>query len=330
MSSIASGTTSTTALVYTADTTGNLVLQTNGTTTAVTIDTNQNVGIGVTPSAWRTSYSQKAIQFGPVGFVYSLSASSTNNQTFLGSNYYLNSSGNAIYINSDYATSYAQTNGQHIWQVAPSGTAGGTATLTQAMTLDNSGNLLIGQTSRGLQNSNSFNLDLNSSEMYVNHASGVASGTPYILFGYNATNIGSITQNGTTGVLYNLTSDYRLKNNPVPVTGAKDFVMALQPKTWDWWDGSGKGVGFIAHEFMEVAKYSGHGEKDATKEEEYEVTPAVKDEQGNITTPAVMGTRTVPVYQAIQPSSSEVMANLVAYIQELSAEVTALKAKVGI
>ena len=41
MSSIASGTTTTTALVYTADTTGNLVLQTNGTTTAVTIGTNQ-------------------------------------------------------------------------------------------------------------------------------------------------------------------------------------------------------------------------------------------------------------------------------------------------
>ena len=81
--------------------------------------------------------------------------------------------------------------------------------------------------------------------------------------------------------------------------------MALQPKTWDWWDGSGKGVGFIAHEFMEVAKYSGHGEKDAV------------DADGK------------PVYQSIQPSSSEVMANLVAYIQELSAKVTALEAKVG-
>ena len=45
MSSIAAGTTLTTALVSTADTTGELVLKTNGTTTAVTIDTSQNVAI---------------------------------------------------------------------------------------------------------------------------------------------------------------------------------------------------------------------------------------------------------------------------------------------
>ena len=45
MSSISSGTTRTTALVQTADTSGVLQLQTNGTTTAVTIDTNQNFGL---------------------------------------------------------------------------------------------------------------------------------------------------------------------------------------------------------------------------------------------------------------------------------------------
>ena len=75
--------------------------------------------------------------------------------------------------------------------------------------------------------------------------------------------------------------------------------MALQPKTWDWWDNSGKGVGFIAHEFMEVAKYSGHGEKDAV------------DADGN------------PIHQSIQPSSSEVMANIVALMQEQQALITA-------
>jgi len=220
--------------------------------------------------------------------------------------------------------------GQHQWYNAISGTAGTNVTFNLAMTLDNSGNLFGGNATTGTSLSNTNSWILQPSSFYIQHISGTSTGAAYMNFVYNASSIGSITQNGTTGVLYNLTSDYRLKNNPVPVTGAKDFVMALQPKTWDWWDGSGKGVGFIAHEFMEVAKYSGHGEKDATKEEEYEVTPAVKDDQGNITTPAVMGTRTVPVYQSIQPSSSEVMANLVAYIQELSAEVTALKAKIGV
>lgn len=45
MSSISAGTTLTTALVSTGDTTGELVLKTNGTTTAITIDTSQNVAV---------------------------------------------------------------------------------------------------------------------------------------------------------------------------------------------------------------------------------------------------------------------------------------------
>lgn len=45
-STISAGTTAGTAIVVSGDTSGSLALQTNGTTTAVTIDTSQNVGIG--------------------------------------------------------------------------------------------------------------------------------------------------------------------------------------------------------------------------------------------------------------------------------------------
>jgi len=56
MSTISASTTSTTAYKVTADTTGTLVLQTGSTpTTAVTIDTSQNVGIGTTSPANRLS-----------------------------------------------------------------------------------------------------------------------------------------------------------------------------------------------------------------------------------------------------------------------------------
>ena len=158
--------------------------------------------------------------------------------------------------------------------------------------IDSSGNLLRGQTSSGNANSRGFYSDT-AGYFGQNHLNGDASGSVYAYFGYNGSSIGTITQNGTTGVLYNLTSDYRLKNNPEALTGSGEFIDALQPKKWQWWDGSGEGVGFIAHEFMEVAKYSGNGEKDAV------------DADGN------------PVYQSIQPSSSEVMANLVAEIQSL-------------
>jgi hypothetical protein len=47
-STISAGTTAGTAIAVAGDTTGNLAFQTNGTTTAMTIDTSQNVGIGTT------------------------------------------------------------------------------------------------------------------------------------------------------------------------------------------------------------------------------------------------------------------------------------------
>ena len=173
--------------------------------------------------------------------------------------------------------------------------------------VDASGNGFIGSNySVSVQNNNSLIFYQAQGSIVYNHASGTGSGTPFAYFGYNGGSaIGTITQNGTTGVLYNITSDYRLKDNPQPLTGASEFIMALQPKTWDWWDGSGKGVGFIAHEFMEVAKHSGNGKKDEV------------DVDGN------------PIYQSIQPSSSEIMANLVALVQELKAEVDTLKAQLG-
>jgi type II secretory pathway pseudopilin PulG len=299
-----------TGIVQTADSTGQLALQTTTSggvaTTAITIDNSQNVGVGVTPSAWLLN--RRAVEVGG-GAAAVLALNGTAAVAEIFTNSYRNAAGTYIYSQTGYAgfMNYNnQTGGGWAWSLAPSGTAGTTATFTQAMTLDASGNLLIGQTSASNSVNGLYFSPSGGGSANIVHASGTSSGTGYAYFLYAGGSIGSITQNGTTGVLYNLTSDYRLKNNPVPVTGAKDFVMALQPKTWDWWDGSGKGVGFIAHEFMEVAKYSGHGEKDAV------------DADGK------------PVYQSIQPSSSEVMANLVAYIQELSAEVTALKAKIGV
>lgn len=254
----------------------------------LTVSTSGNLGLGVTPSAWSGA---PALDIGSWAAIAGVSGTSAVAVT---SNAYYNSGWKYKLGFGLKPALYQAVDGSHAWYTAPSGTAGNAITFTQAMSLTASGQLLVGQTATGLQTSRSFSWQgSGEASFYVSHSTSDGNGDPYMRFGYNGSQIGSITQNGTTGVLYNLTSDYRLKNNPVTLTGSGAFIDSLQPKTWDWWDGSGKGVGFIAHEFMEVAKYSGNGEKDAV------------DAEGK------------PVYQSIQPSSSEVMANLVAEIQSL-------------
>ena len=114
---------------------------TNNTLQA-TIDSSGNLGLGVTPSAWNTV--GKAFEFSQGGNAVYASASNTRYDT---SNAYLNSSGNFIYSASNFATFYNQYNGAHSWHTAPSGTAGNAISFTQAMTLDASGNWLLGTTS---------------------------------------------------------------------------------------------------------------------------------------------------------------------------------------
>jgi hypothetical protein len=59
-STISAGTTTGTAIAVAGDTTGNLAFQTNGTTTAMTIDTSQNVGIGTASPSNRLDVSGNA------------------------------------------------------------------------------------------------------------------------------------------------------------------------------------------------------------------------------------------------------------------------------
>jgi hypothetical protein len=141
----------------------------------------------------------------------------------------------------------------------------------------------------------------------------------------NSDAVGAISTNGSA-TSYQTSSDYRLKENIAPMTGALAKVAQLKPVTYKWKVDGSDGQGFIAHELQAVVPDCVTGEKDATSEQEYEVTPAVKDEEGNITTPAVMGTRTVPVYQGID--TSFLVATLTAAIQELSAKNDALTARI--
>ena len=115
----------------------------------------------------------------------------------------------------------------------------------------------------------------------------------------SATQIGNILVTGGTAVSYNSVSDYRLKTVVGSVTGQGARIDALKPVDYLWKDGSQQARGFLAHEFQTVYPNSVSGHKDAT------------DADGN------------PVYQAMQASTSEVIADLVAEIQSLRQRLSA-------
>ena len=142
---------------------------------------------------------------------------------------------------------------------------------------------------------------------------------------------GSITT-GSSSTAYNTSSDYRLKENVVDLTGASARVNQLDVKRFNFIADETNTLvdGFLAHEVATVVPEAITGTKDAMKDEEYEVTAAVEevtDDDGNVTTEAadaVMGTRSVPDMQGID--QSKIVPLLVKTILELEARITALEA----
>lgn len=124
--------------------------------------------------------------------------------------------------------------------------------------------------------------------------------------------VGYIGTDGTT-TSYVTSSDYRLKENVQPMQNALAKVAALNPVTFTWKVDGRAGQGFIAHELQAVVPDCVTGEKDAVRSID------LFDEDGN-----KIGTEETPDYQGVD--TSFLVATLAAAIQELKAEVDALKA----
>ena len=151
-------------------------------------------------------------------------------------------------------------------------------------------------------NNNKTGTFLQGNNVIVSHDNTEPNGF-YTSFQYGGTNIGWIQgASGGTAVTYNSASDYRLKENIAPMTGALDTVAKLKPVTYTWKANGEKADGFIAHELQEVLPNAVSGEKDAV------------DEDGNI------------IAQGID--TSYVVATLTAAIQELNAKITSLEEQV--
>ena len=223
------------------------------------LDSSGNLGLGVTPSAWNT---YKALEIGALGSAFG----GTSAQTIATNNAYYQS--NWKYAGTGSATLQLQNAGAHSWYTAPSGTAGNAISFTQAMTLDASGNLLVGTTTNTYSTRANIYASGQDVLSLINAAAGgynlrsnaQSNGGIYyhVLFLDNGTSHGSITSNGTT-TAYNVTSDQRLKENIQDAAPASALIDALQVRQYDWKsDGSHQRYGFIAQELVTVAPEAVH------------------------------------------------------------------------
>jgi hypothetical protein len=169
----------------------------------------------------------------------------------------------------------------------------------ESMRIDSSGNVLIATTtvtSSGWLQTTSSNVKYG----LVSRAS-TTNGAPAGFFNLSGTEVGAINTTASA-TSYVTSSDYRLKENILPMTGALDKVAQLKPVTYTWKIDNSNGEGFIAHELAEVCPQAVSGEKDAV------------DAEGN------------PKYQGVD--TSFLVATLTAAIQEQQTIINDLKARV--
>jgi len=165
------------------------------------LDSSGNLGLGVTPSAWAGGDTIFQIKSG------------TSYASLWGRNGSLRAIANAYYDGTNYkyaSSSYApasfqvENTGSFSWNTAPTGTAGNNVTFTQAMTLDNSGNLILAGTTASSWTSNgSLTLGGSGGSYGVTIYNGTNTGGLYFASSLSGggRHAGSITYNGTSNAM---------------------------------------------------------------------------------------------------------------------------------
>jgi len=153
-------------------------------------------------------------------------------------------------------------------------------------------------------------IDFASNAMILN--SSIASPSSVTMLAFrtsgNGTSAGSISCSGSA-TAYTTSSDYRIKENLVNLTGAIDRVKNFKTYRFNFKDNKSKTVdGFVAHEVASIVPEAVVGEKDAV------------DSNGNIDPQALDQAKLVPVLTAA-------LQEAIAKIEVLETKVAALEAK---
>ena len=324
-------------LITQGDDSGILNIQTNETT-AITVDASQRAafvaGTAALPAITTTGDTNTGIWFPAAdtiafteGGAESMRIDSSGNLGIgtsspsakldvLGKLLFSNPSGNTGLINNGVTTGDVRlfggssgTNGAGVILYGGSHAATPDTTLfmtgsTERMRIDSSGSLCIGSSGNfGARVNITFDPASTNGLLFA-----VSSGTftnKYIYFqNSGGSQIGSVSSNNAS-VTYNTTSDYRIKTNIQPISGALAKVTQLKPVTYDWKPefAEGSSQGFIAHELQAVVPDCVTGAKDAI------------DADGK------------PVYQGID--TSFLVATLTAAIQEQQALIVDLQARLA-
>ena len=189
------------------------------------------------------------------------------------------------------------------------------------MVIDSSGNLLVGTATNSFSSTNyGIVLNPNNESFWVaNTASNliafnINTNNNIFKFFRSGTQVGAVSVT-TTNTTYGTSSDYRLKHDVAPMTGALAKVAALKPVTYKWNVDASDGEGFIAHELAEVIPQAVVGEKDA-------IDDKGEAKYQNIDTSFLVATLTAAIQELKALTDAQAST-----ITALTARITALEAK---